>query len=120
MEIEGGKTRSIQPVAVAAPVVAAAPKEAAKPEEKKGKPKGNEKKAVVAAVEKVPPTQYEILMQIGISEEEIPKFKDAQKWLEYFPPIGKSDLQAFGVNADWRRSFITTSANPYYDSFIRW
>lgn len=21
---------------------------------------------------------------------------------------------------DWRRSFITTSVNPYYDSFIRW
>jgi leucyl-tRNA synthetase len=21
---------------------------------------------------------------------------------------------------DWRRSFITTSINPYYDSFIRW
>lgn len=115
MEIEGGKTRSIQPVA--APVTA--PKAAAKPEDKKGKPKGNEKK-VVSTVVKVPPTQYEILMQIGISEEEIPKFKDAKKWLEYFPPIGKSDLQSFGVNADWRRSFITTSANPFYDSFIRW
>jgi leucyl-tRNA synthetase len=21
---------------------------------------------------------------------------------------------------DWRRSFITTDVNPYYDSFIRW
>lgn len=21
---------------------------------------------------------------------------------------------------DWRRSFITTDANPYYDSFVRW
>ena len=78
MEIEGGKTRSIQPVAVAAPVTApAAPKDSAKPEEKKGKPKGNEKKAAAPVVERVPPTQYEILMQIGITEEEIPKFKDA-------------------------------------------
>jgi len=75
MEIEGGKTRSIQPVA--APVTAPAPKAAAKPEEKKGKPKGNEKKAAAPVVERVPPTQYEILMQIGITEEEIPKFKDA-------------------------------------------
>jgi leucyl-tRNA synthetase len=40
--------------------------------------------------------------------------------LKFFPPVGKEDLQSFGVNADWRRSFITTSANPYYDSFIRW
>jgi len=21
---------------------------------------------------------------------------------------------------DWRRSFITTDANPYYDAFVRW
>jgi leucyl-tRNA synthetase len=21
---------------------------------------------------------------------------------------------------DWRRSFVTTDANPYYDSFVRW
>lgn len=25
-----------------------------------------------------------------------------------------------GVRVDWRRSFITTDANPYYDSFVRW
>ena len=24
------------------------------------------------------------------------------------------------LQIDWRRSFITTDANPYYDSFIRW
>lgn len=21
---------------------------------------------------------------------------------------------------DWRRSFVTTDINPYYDSFVRW
>jgi leucyl-tRNA synthetase len=25
-----------------------------------------------------------------------------------------------GVKVDWRRSFITTDRNPYYDSFVRW
>jgi leucyl-tRNA synthetase len=25
-----------------------------------------------------------------------------------------------GCGIDWRRSFITTEANPYYDSFVRW
>jgi leucyl-tRNA synthetase len=29
-------------------------------------------------------------------------------------------LQEFGLHTDWRRSFITTEANPYYDSYIRW
>lgn len=26
----------------------------------------------------------------------------------------------FGSRIDWRRSFLTTDANPYYDSFVRW
>ena len=113
-EIETGKTKSEQPKA-------APPAPVAKVEEKKGGKGGKaDKKAAAPAVVKVPPTQYEILMQIGIPESEIPEFKDALHWLKFFPPVGKEDLQAFGVNADWRRSFITTSANPYYDSFIRW
>jgi leucyl-tRNA synthetase len=29
-------------------------------------------------------------------------------------------LTAFGCGIDWRRSFITTDANPYYDSFVGW
>ena len=24
------------------------------------------------------------------------------------------------TQVDWRRSFITTDANPYFDSFVRW
>ena len=28
--------------------------------------------------------------------------------------------QKFGAGIDWRRSFITTDYNPYYDSFVRW
>jgi len=34
--------------------------------------------------------------------------------------IKKDDLKDFGVKVDWRRSFITTDINPYYDSFVRW
>ncbi len=29
-------------------------------------------------------------------------------------------MQRLGVKVDWRRSFITTDVNPYYDSFVRW
>ena len=25
-----------------------------------------------------------------------------------------------GLHVDWRRSFITTDKNPFYDSFVRW
>ncbi len=55
-----------------------------------------------------------------MSEEQIPAFQDPNHWLDFFPPKGKEDLLAFGINTDWRRSFLTTKKNPYYDSFIRW
>ena len=57
---------------------------------------------------------------MGIPDGEIEAFKDSEHWLDYFPPRGTTDLKQFGIHVDWRRSFITTSKNPYYDSFIRW
>lgn len=32
----------------------------------------------------------------------------------------KRDLTNFGARVDWRRQFVTTDANPYYDAFVRW
>jgi leucyl-tRNA synthetase len=40
--------------------------------------------------------------------------------LEYFPPIAVKDLQKLGISSDWRRSFITTDKNPFYNSFVEW
>ena len=57
---------------------------------------------------------------MDIEESEIPKFMDPEYWLHYFPPHGMQDLKDLGIYADWRRSFITTEVNPFYDSFIRW
>lgn len=64
--------------------------------------------------------QWNIMRQLGVPDEEIAKFADAQHWLTYFPPHAQSDLSLFGAGIDWRRAFITTDANPYYDSFVRW
>ncbi|VDL91362.1 unnamed protein product [Schistocephalus solidus] len=64
--------------------------------------------------------QWEILVSMGIPAEEIPKFTDPVYWLEYFPNLAMADMKKFGVKADWRRSFLTTDVNPYYDSFVRW
>jgi len=64
--------------------------------------------------------QFQIMESIGVSRTDIPKFADPQYWLQYFPPIAKNDLNAFGARVDWRRSFITTDINPYYDAFVRW
>ena len=65
-------------------------------------------------------TQYEILKQVGMTDEAIPAFQDPNHWLDFFPPVGKADLQEFGIHTDFRRSFFTTARNPYYDSFIKW
>lgn len=64
--------------------------------------------------------QWNILKSLGITSEEIPKFADSSYWLQYFPPHCRADLVRFGAKVDWRRSFITTNANPFYDSFVRW
>ncbi|KAL9187996.1 hypothetical protein ACHAXT_006374 [Thalassiosira profunda] len=63
--------------------------------------------------------QWNILMRM-VPEEEIPAFADPVHWLKYFPPIGVEHMKRFGSGVDWRRTFITTSVNGYYDAFIRW
>lgn len=79
--------------------------------------------------------QFQIMESIGVPKEEIKKFADPYHWLDYFPPIAivshwcfiayiltlfQDDHKAFGTRVDWRRSFMTTDINPYYDSFVRW
>eukprot|EP01088_Endostelium_zonatum_P001736 TRINITY_DN1208_c0_g1_i1.p1 TRINITY_DN1208_c0_g1~~TRINITY_DN1208_c0_g1_i1.p1 ORF type:complete len:1111 (-),score=323.71 TRINITY_DN1208_c0_g1_i1:84-3416(-) len=64
--------------------------------------------------------QWDIMKDMDVPESEIPKFADAYYWLEYFPPHAQTDLKKMGVRVDWRRSFITTDVNLYYDSFVRW
>jgi len=64
--------------------------------------------------------QWNIMRQLGLSDEDIPKFADADYWLKFFPPLAKDDITAMGCKIDHRRSFITTPVNPYYDSFVQW
>ncbi|KAF9585390.1 cytosolic leucyl tRNA synthetase [Lunasporangiospora selenospora] len=78
------------------------------------------KKGKVAAKATGLKYQFQIMEQIGVPREEIHRFADPQHWLTYFPPIATSDVQKIGYKIDFRRSFITTDSNPFYDAFIRW
>ncbi|KAG8736230.1 cytosolic leucyl tRNA synthetase [Ceratobasidium sp. 414] len=78
------------------------------------------KKGKVAAKATGLQYQFQIMESIGVPRAEIKKFADSLHWLEYFPPIARADCTAFGARIDWRRSFITTDVNPYYDTFVRW
>lgn len=62
--------------------------------------------------------QFQIMESMDIPKEEIHRFADPQYWLTYFPPQAKEDLISLGCRIDWRRSFITTDINPYFDSFV--
>lgn len=64
--------------------------------------------------------QWDIMRQLGIPEDEISKFADPLYWMEYFPPLARADLTDMGFHIDWRRSFVTTDKNPFYDAFVRW
>lgn len=64
--------------------------------------------------------QFQIMESMGIPRSEVKKFADPRYWLSYFPPICVNDNNAMGNRIDWRRSFLTTDLNPYYDSFVRW
>ncbi|KAI1175054.1 leucyl-tRNA synthetase [Nemania sp. FL0916] len=64
--------------------------------------------------------QYEIMLSLGIPVNEIHKFADPSHWLHVFPQHCEADLRSIGSRIDWRRSFVTTEANPFYDSFVRW
>jgi leucyl-tRNA synthetase len=81
----------------------------------------NEKKGK-AALKSGPKTsyQFQVMLAIGVPIEEIHKFAVPDYWLRYFPQLWQQHLIEFGASVDWRRSFVTTDANPYYDSFVRW
>ncbi|EER92418.1 hypothetical protein BDA96_01G434100 [Sorghum bicolor] len=64
--------------------------------------------------------QWEIMKSFGLDDEEIARFQDPYHWLTHFPPLAKEVLKKFGLGCDWRRSFITTDMNPYYDAFVKW
>uniref|UniRef100_A0A8C1VI72 Leucine--tRNA ligase, cytoplasmic n=1 Tax=Cyprinus carpio TaxID=7962 RepID=A0A8C1VI72_CYPCA len=84
----------------------------------KDKAKGKKSKAVAKSGSAK--FQWDIMKSLGLRDDEIVKFAEAEHWLGYFPPLAVEDLKKMGLKADWRRSFITTDVNPFYDSFVRW
>jgi len=83
-------------------------------------PKKKNKKGKLAAKSTGLKSQWEIMRSMDVPEEEIHEFANTQKWLDYWPPIARNDLNRLGMAIDWRRTFVTTDVNPYYDAFIKW
>jgi len=76
--------------------------------------------AAVRRVKEKEPKQIAMLKEMGFGAEEIKKFEDPVYWTKVFPQAATQDFKKIGASVDWRRSFITTYLNPYYDCFIAW
>lgn len=63
---------------------------------------------------------HDSLINMGISDADVSRFKDPKHWVRIFPELAINDLRRFGLICDYDRSFVTTSVNPYYNSFIQW
>ncbi|KAK0391121.1 hypothetical protein NLU13_0623 [Sarocladium strictum] len=97
-----------------------APVEARDPKAKTDLGKFGSNKSKAAAKTGGAKYQFQIMLALGIPVEEVPKFSDPQYWLQYFPKLCQADLTDMGCRIDWRRSMVTTDANPFYDSFVSW
>ena len=64
--------------------------------------------------------QYDIMLALGIAPDDIPKFTESEVLAGVLPPLAVKDMKKFGAAVDWRRTFITTDLNPYFDAFVRW
>ncbi|KRZ18613.1 Leucine--tRNA ligase, cytoplasmic [Trichinella zimbabwensis] len=84
----------------------------------KDKAKGKKSKAV--AKSGALKYQWSIMKSLGFQDDEIAKFSDSLYWIQFFPPVTIEHLKKMGLGVDWRRTFITTDVNPYFDSFVRW
>ncbi|KAB2572597.1 Leucine--tRNA ligase [Lasiodiplodia theobromae] len=64
--------------------------------------------------------QFQTMQSLGIPTPLIHRFVDTKFWMQYLPPLCQQDLSDLSYRIDWRRSMVTTDANPYYDAFVRW
>ncbi|KAF9641761.1 hypothetical protein BFW01_g1744 [Lasiodiplodia theobromae] len=64
--------------------------------------------------------RFQIMQSLGIPTPLIHRFVDTKFWMQHLPPLCQQDLSDLGCRIDWRRSIVTTDANPYYDTFVRW
>lgn len=76
---------------------------------------------IVGATERLKkgdPIQKKILIDSGVSEKDIDKFKSPKFIVRYWQKRIKKEVEDLGVEIDWRRSF--TTIDPTFNRFIEW
>ena len=80
--------------------------------------KSKGKKIKAAAKAGTAKYQWQIMHSLGLKDEEIKKFADADYWLDYFPPHCKSDLQVrnnFNQFIDWKSKIFQLNSVKVYE-----
>jgi leucyl-tRNA synthetase len=62
------------------------------------KDKSKGKKSKVLAKAGTAKFQWQIMLSLGLKDDEIKQFADPLHWLEYFPPLAVSDLKSIGIH----------------------
>lgn len=65
-------------------------------------------------------SQLNILSKMGVDRSEFENFQDPYYWVTYFSQKAKEDLTGLNLDINFNSSFYTTSANQYFDKFIKW
>jgi len=63
-------------------------------------------------------SQKKILLDVGIPEKEINKFKDPKYTARYWEKVIRDNFDNLGISIDWRRRFSTI--DPCFNRFIEW
>lgn len=59
--------------------------------------------------------QWDIMRSLGLNDQEISKFANAEHWLEYFPPLAVKDLKLMGVKVTLKYKNL---ANTIFVCFV--
>ncbi|MEM5793128.1 MAG: leucine--tRNA ligase [Candidatus Aenigmatarchaeota archaeon] len=73
---------------------------------------------VAARLEKGDEKQKKILLDSGIPEKDINKFKDPRYIVSFWKKRIKEDMDDLGLSIDWSRAF--TTIDPEFNKFISW
>jgi leucyl-tRNA synthetase len=73
---------------------------------------------VAKRLEKGDKSQIKVLMNEGVTETDIKKFKDPKFIARFWQKRIMDDVKMIGGSVDWRRSFMTI--DPIFNKFIEW
>lgn len=58
------------------------------------------------------------MQSLGLKDDEIKNFAEADYWLDYFPPLALEDLNKFGIHVSILIKFVFSTKNVQFHIHI--